>query len=105
MKINFQNKCLLCYNSRKSKEDIIMTTLQINSNDKNSIQQLLDIAKNKLHLDVFILRNDSDTAEKSKTQTKWGEFAQKMDGLFTPEIIEHINTSRKEARDKFIVDI
>jgi len=82
-----------------------MTTLQINSNDKNSIEQLLDIAKNKLHLDVFILKNDSDTVEKSKAQTKWGEFAQKMDGLFAPEIIKHINASRKEARDKFMVDM
>jgi len=82
-----------------------MTTLQINSNDKNSIQQLLDIAKNKLHLDVFILKNSSNTIVKSQTQTKWGEFAQKMDGLFTPEIIEHIRTSRKEARDNFIANI
>jgi hypothetical protein len=35
-----------------------------------------------------------------KKETKWGEFARKMDGLFTPKIIEHLNESRKEARSK-----
>jgi len=78
-----------------------MTTLQIDSNDKKSIHQLLDIAKNKLHLNIFIIE-DSVLAE---TKTKWGAFAQKMDGLFNPEIVKHISDSRKEARDNFIVNM
>ena len=35
-------------------------------------------------------------------ETKWGEFARKMDGLFTPQIINHLKESRKEARENFI---
>ena len=73
-----------------------MTTLQIDSNDKKSIQQLIDIAKNKLHLNIFIIEDST----KAETKTKWGEFAQKMDGLFTPEIVQHISNSRKEAKTK-----
>ena len=78
-----------------------MTTLQIDSNDKKSIQRLLSIAKNKLHLDIFIIEDSI----KAETKTKWGEFAQKMDGLFNPEIVKHISNSRKEARDNFIVNL
>lgn len=77
-----------------------MTTLQIDTDDKKSIKQLLDIAKNKLHLDVFVV----DGVGTTKTKTKWGEFAEKMDGIFTPDIVEHISTSRKEARDSFIAN-
>ena len=29
-----------------------------------------------------------------------GAFARQIDGLFIPEIIEHLNESRKEARRK-----
>ena len=82
-----------------------MMTLQIDSNDNKSIQQLLDIARNKLHLNIFILEGSSVSTAKVKAKTKWGEFAQKMDGLFTPEIVDHISSSRKEARDNFIASI
>lgn len=77
-----------------------MTTLQIDTDDDKAIKQLLDIAKNKLHLDVFVV----DSVNTAKTKTKWGEFAEKMDGIFTPDIVEHISTSRKEARDNFIAN-
>lgn len=80
-----------------------MTTLQIDTNDKKSIKQLLDIARNKFHLDVFVI--DDINSAKAKTQTKWGEFAEKMDGVFTPDIVQHISNSRKEARDNFIANI
>jgi len=78
-----------------------MTTLQINSNDKNAIKKLLDIAKQKFHLEAFIVENISVV----KPKTQWGEFAKKMDGLFTSEIVQHISTSRKEARDNFVANI
>ena len=82
-----------------------MTTLQIDSDDKKSISQLLDIAKNKLHLDIFVIDDINPAKDKVETKTKWGEFAEKMDGIFTPDIVKHISTSRKEARDNFIANI
>ena len=42
--------------------------------------------------------------QKKDKKTKWAEFGEKMDGLFTPDIIEHIAKSRKEARDNFTVN-
>ena len=79
-----------------------MVTIQINSNDINAIEQLLYLAKNKFNLHITVLEELKLPQNK---QTKWGEFAQKMDGLFTPEIVEHIKLSRKEARDNFISKI
>jgi hypothetical protein len=58
-----------------------MVTFQINSTDISAIEQLLNIVK-----------------KPQKKETKWGVFANKMDGLFTPEIIDHLNESRKESR-------
>jgi hypothetical protein len=78
----------------------MMVTIQINSNDINAIEQLLCIAKNKFNLHITVLEE-----LKSPEKTKWGEFAQKMDGLFTPEIVEHIKLSRQEARKNFISKI
>ncbi|CAA6805303.1 MAG: Unknown protein [uncultured Sulfurovum sp.] len=76
-----------------------MVTFQINSTDISAIEQLLNIAKEQLNLQIKVI----DGLEKpQKKETKWGEFARKMDGLFTPEIIEHLNESRKEARENFI---
>ncbi len=82
-----------------------MTTLQIDSKDKKSIKELLDIAKNRFHLDVFVIDDINSSKAKVETKTKWGSFAEKMDGIFTPEIVKHISTSRKEARDNFIANI
>jgi hypothetical protein len=79
-----------------------MVTIQINSNDINAIEQLLYLAKKQFNLQVTIL-DELNTPKEN--QTKWGEFAQKMDGLFTPEIVEHIKLSREEARENFISKI
>ena len=76
-----------------------MVTFQINSTDNSAIEQLLHIAKEQLHLNVQVI----DDAEKPQNnETKWAQFAKKMDGLFTPEMTEHLNESRKEARENFI---
>jgi len=40
-----------------------------------------------------------------KKETKWCEFTKKIDGLFTPQIIEHLQESVKEARENFIYRI
>ncbi len=76
-----------------------MVTFQINSTDISAIEQLLNIAKEQFNLQVKVING---LKKPQKKETKWGEFARKMDGLFTPEIIEHLNESRKEARENFI---
>jgi len=76
-----------------------MVTFQINSTDMSAIEQLLTIAKEQFNLPVKVI---DGLRKPQKTETKWGEFARKMDGLFTPEIIEHLEKSRKEARENFI---
>jgi hypothetical protein len=37
----------------------------------------------------------------TKEKSKWGEFATKMRGSFTPEMVEHLKKAREEARDNF----
>ena len=76
-----------------------MVTFQINSTDISAIEQLLHIAKEQFNLQIKVL---DGLKLPQKKETRWGEFARKMDGLFTPEIIEHLKESRKEARENFI---
>jgi len=77
-----------------------MTTLNIGTNDMTAIKEIQQMVVQKFHFDVQIIQ-----AKPSKhTKTKWAEFAEKMDGLFTSDIVKHINTSRKEARDNFIAN-
>ncbi len=76
-----------------------MVTFQINSTDISAIEQLLNIAKERFNLQIKVI---DGLKKPQKKETKWGEFARKMDGLFTPKIIEHLKESRKEARENFI---
>jgi len=77
-----------------------MTTLNIGTNDMTAIKEIQKMVVQKFHFDVQII--DSKTSK--NTKTKWADFAEKMDGLFTPDIVKHIDTSRKEARDNFIAN-
>ncbi len=77
-----------------------MATLSIATNDTDIIKEIQQMVVQKFHFDVQIV--DIETNKDKKT--KWAEFAEKMDGLFTPDIVNHINTSRKEARDNFIAN-
>ena len=77
-----------------------MTTLSIGTNDMTAIKEIQKMVVQKFHFDVQII--DRETT--NHTETKWAEFAEKMDGLFTPDIVKHIDTSRKEARDNFIAN-
>ena len=77
-----------------------MTTLNIGTNDMTAIKEIQKIVAQKFHFDVQII----DTKVSNNTKTKWAEFAEKMDGLFTPDIVKHIDSSRKEARDNFIAN-
>ena len=76
----------------------MMTILNIGTNDMIAIKEIQQMVVQKFHFDVQII----EARPNKNTKTKWAEFAEKMDGLFTPDIIKHIHTSRKEARDNFI---
>ena len=76
-----------------------MVTFQINSTDISAIEQLLNIAKEQFNLQIKVI---DGLKKPQKKETKWGEFARKMDGLFTPQIINHLKESHKEARENFI---
>jgi len=78
-----------------------MTTISIDTNDITAIKEIQKMVAQKFHFNVQIIDIKTDKSNK----TKWAEFAEKMDGLFTPDIVEHINNSRKEARDNFIANI
>ena len=71
-----------------------MVSLKIDTNDMVAIKEIQEIIRQKFNFDVEITSEPIDIDKK----TKWAEFAEKMDGLFTSDIIEHIETSRKEAR-------
>lgn len=75
-----------------------MTTIQIDEDSKR-VQQFLDLAKKKFHFNVRII--ETSTIQEKNEKTKWGEFAEKMSGLLTPETAEHIRASSKEIRDNF----
>lgn len=79
-----------------------MTTLNIGTNDMTAIKEIQKMVVQKFHFDVQII--DIDKSKSKNTKTKWAEFAEKMDGLFTPDIVKHIDTNRKEARDNFIAN-
>lgn len=41
-----------------------------------------------------------EKTDKSNKKGKWADFAERMDGIFTSDIVEHIEKSRKELRDE-----
>ncbi len=52
---------------------------------------------------MFITFLESDFIHKptKNKKSKWGNFADRMSGLTTPEITEHIENTSKEMRDSF----
>jgi len=80
-----------------------MTTFQIDTTDRNILAEIKEVVKQQFHFEIKIV--DSKKTDSKTPKTRWGEFAEKMDGLFTPDIVEHIKTSRKEARDNFIANV
>ena len=49
----------------------------------------------------FLNQEITALPKQSKPQSKWGEFAQKMQGSFSPEMIQHLKRGREEARENF----
>ena len=74
-----------------------MTTLNIGTNDMTAIKEIQQMVVQKFHFDVQIIQ----TKPSKKTKTKWGNFADRMSGLTTPEITKHIENTSKEMRDSF----
>lgn len=75
-----------------------MTTFTIDTNDKTVIEQAKKLLIDNLHLEVKI-------KEEKKEKNKWADFTNKIDDVFTPNIVEHIKKSRDEARENFITSI
>jgi len=50
---------------------------------------------------VELLKSQIKTDIPKKSQGKWGAFADRMSGLTTPEITQHIHTISLEMRDGF----
>jgi len=80
-----------------------VTTLQIKTDDLGAVEEIKNIVMQKFHFEVEVIPNKKIVNNKSRT--KWAEFADKMDGTFTPEIINQIKGSRKKARDNFIINV
>ncbi len=75
-----------------------MTTLEINTNEKSIIEQATKLLMDNLHLQVKVKENVEE-------KNKWADFTEKIDEIFTPNIIEHIKKSQDEARENFITSI
>ena len=80
-----------------------MTTLQIETDDRGTIKNIKNLIAQNFHIHVKVIQDTIISEQKPKT--KWAEFAERMDGLFTPDIVEHIKHSRGEARENFIPDV
>ena len=76
-----------------------MTTFQIETNDRNAIQEIKDFVSERFHIQVKVI-SKADKLEQ-KTKGKWGNFAKRMSGLTTPEITEHIQKTGEEMRESF----
>ncbi len=75
-----------------------MTTFTIDTDDKSIIEQAKKFFINQLHIQV-------EVKEKENKKNKWADFTNKIDDVFTPNIVEHIKKSRDEARENFITSI
>ncbi len=74
-----------------------MTNLQVDTNDKHILAQAQALLMQQLNLRV-VLQNENEISHK---KTKWAQFAQDMDGLYTPELSKHIEKSKLASRENF----
>ena len=74
-----------------------MIILHISGGDAESIEKFIAIGREEFNFTINVLDDIEITSESIDIdkKTKWAEFAEKMDGLFTPDIIRHIEASRK----------
>jgi hypothetical protein len=53
------------------------------------------------HLFVAFLAREVPQTQESNRPSKWGEFARKMQGSFTPQMVEHLKQGHTQAREQF----
>ena len=87
------------------KESIMQVALNlgtININDKEVVKFIQNKSIDEIKsMIVELLKSQVKTDTPKKSKGKWGAFAERMSGLTTPEITEHIHTTSLEMRDGF----
>jgi len=73
-----------------------MTTITVEASNFKIIEEIKQLLKNKFGNKVVIEEN-----KQIREKWKWANFADRMSGLTTPEITEHIKKSSKEVRENF----
>ncbi|MGM0534152.1 MAG: hypothetical protein ACQERK_06645 [Campylobacterota bacterium] len=74
-----------------------MTTIQLNE-DKNRVQEFLDLAK-KLHFNFKII--DDSIASNKKQKSKWANVANEMSGTMSSDTARYMQECSKEFREGF----
>lgn len=77
-----------------------MGTIQIDSPKAEMIIKTSSIDDIKTMFIAF-LESDFVSVPTKKNKGKWGNFAERMSGLTTPEITEHIQKTSEEMRKNF----
>lgn len=77
-----------------------MITIQIDE-EQSKVQEFLDLAIKKFNFNITVL--DTSSIKTKSKKGKWGQIADEMDGMFTQNIVNHINKSKNEARENFII--
>jgi hypothetical protein len=74
----------------------------ININDKEVAKFIQNKSIDEIKsMIVELLKSQIKTNPPQKSKGKWGAFADRMSGLTTPEITEHIQKTSLEMRDGF----
>lgn len=74
----------------------------ININDQEVVKLIQNKSIDEIkYMIVELLKSQTKTDLPKKTKGKWGAFADRMSGLTTPEITEHIEKTSLEIRSGF----
>lgn len=74
----------------------------ININDQEVVKLIQNKSIDEIkYMIVELLKSQIKTDLPKKTKGKWGAFADRMSGLTTPEITEHIEKTSLEIRSGF----
>ena len=77
-----------------------MGTIQVDSPKAEMIIKTSSVDEIRTMFIAF-LENDFIPKSTKNKKSKWGNFADRMSGLTTPEITEHIENTTKEMRESF----
>ncbi len=77
-----------------------MGTIQVDSPKAEMIIKTSSVDEIRTMFVAF-LESDFISIPSKKKKGKWGSFADRMSGLTTPEITEHIENTSKEMRNSF----